>query len=218
MVVIPVNIDFRKYPVVLPFDMAKMLIEQSSCMSLARVCACRDRRECKKHSKELSCIYLGPGSKDIVKNGSAKEICKEDALSRLNLAKEEGLVSMVIWSSAELRQPGVDTGRTLELCSCCSCCCIPYRTENMSRAYIDDIVGLGAANVASPEKCAGCKICEAMCPFKAIKADGDGPVINADRCKGCGVCEKVCKAGSIEIIPYPELRDEYSTLLLSVIR
>ncbi len=49
------------------------------------------------------------------------------------------------------------------------------------------------------ELCSGCRICELLCPFKAISFDEEKKVslINEALCKGCGVCVAACPSGAI---------------------
>ncbi len=49
------------------------------------------------------------------------------------------------------------------------------------------------------EKCSGCRICNGLCPFNAIKFLEDEGVteINPALCQGCGTCVAACPAGAI---------------------
>ncbi len=48
--------------------------------------------------------------------------------------------------------------------------------------------------------CSGCKICIALCPYKAITYDETGKhvTINEIICRGCGVCPAGCPSGAIK--------------------
>jgi heterodisulfide reductase subunit A len=48
--------------------------------------------------------------------------------------------------------------------------------------------------------CSGCKICIALCPYKAITYDETGKhvAINEIICRGCGVCPAGCPSGAIK--------------------
>jgi len=47
--------------------------------------------------------------------------------------------------------------------------------------------------------CSGCRICNALCPYKAIDYFEDKNVsrVNSPLCKGCGTCVAACPAGAI---------------------
>jgi len=49
------------------------------------------------------------------------------------------------------------------------------------------------------ELCSGCKICQELCPYKAISFDEEKKVsrVNEALCKGCGVCAAACPSGAI---------------------
>lgn len=49
------------------------------------------------------------------------------------------------------------------------------------------------------ERCSGCTICGAVCPYKAIAFDGEKEVsvVNSVLCHGCGSCVAACPAGAI---------------------
>ena len=56
-----------------------------------------------------------------------------------------------------------------------------------------------AIAIIDEELCAGCKICNALCPYSAISFDEEKKVssINEAVCKGCGVCVAACPSGAI---------------------
>ncbi|MDD5005674.1 MAG: electron transfer flavoprotein subunit alpha [Candidatus Omnitrophica bacterium] len=48
------------------------------------------------------------------------------------------------------------------------------------------------------EKCVGCKICVAVCPFQAITMVDKKAVIDLDKCTLCSACVEACKFNAIE--------------------
>ena len=49
--------------------------------------------------------------------------------------------------------------------------------------------------------CIGCKKCEKVCKFDAIKVENNNAVIDPDKCKNCGLCAKECPTGAILKLP-----------------
>ena len=54
------------------------------------------------------------------------------------------------------------------------------------------------------KRCSGCKLCIAICPYKAISYDKERDVCVIDEafCKGCGICASACPAGAIKARHY----------------
>ncbi|WP_066635901.1 CoB--CoM heterodisulfide reductase iron-sulfur subunit A family protein [Desulfolucanica intricata] len=51
------------------------------------------------------------------------------------------------------------------------------------------------------KKCAGCGVCESVCPSKAISIDMENQVavVNEALCKGCGACASSCRCGALNV-------------------
>lgn len=49
------------------------------------------------------------------------------------------------------------------------------------------------------DRCAGCRLCVSVCPYRAIVFDGERNVstVNAVLCHGCGTCVSACPAGAM---------------------
>lgn len=54
--------------------------------------------------------------------------------------------------------------------------------------------------VIDEEKCSGCKMCIALCPYSAIDFDLEEKIsrVNEVLCKGCGTCAAACPSGAAE--------------------
>jgi len=65
----------------------------------------------------------------------------------------------------------------------------------------------GAISEVNEKTCAGCGLCESLCPYQAIEVVLKRTVvgekltaqINKVLCKGCGVCTASCRSGSIDL-------------------
>jgi len=209
VVTVPVGARFDRSPMaVLHYDAAKQLVEASSHILRTDTCVCRDARNCKDYPVDLGCLFLGQGARKMSLHGRAHPITKEEALAHLDRARRLGLINNAIWSSVELSALRVDPAHTVELCSCCPCCCLAFKTKHASHTFLDGIAGFGVSRVASLDKCTRCTNCVPACPFDAIKVDlREGPVIDGLRCKGCGRCVTVCRPEALKIVPFEPSRN-----------
>ncbi|CAJ37150.1 4Fe-4S binding protein [Methanocella arvoryzae] len=203
VVTVPVEAKFSRNPAVLHIDAAKALVEASSYI-VRTDCMCRESQQCTEYPIDIGCLFLGEGARKMGRHNKVRPVTREEALAHLERAREAGLITNVIWSSLELAAMGADPAHTVELCSCCPCCCLAFKTRNASVAFLDGIAGFGVSRITSVDDCTRCTNCVGVCPFKAIRLDDivEGPVIDERRCKGCGRCEVVCRPGVIKIVPF----------------
>jgi UDP-glucose 4-epimerase len=200
VVTVPVNAKLRETSAILPFDMIRQLVDSAAYVAIAEHCICREAHNCKDYPSSPGCVYLGEGARSI--KYRTRQATKQEAVEWLDRARSLGLVTNVVWSSVEFEALGANPSRTVEICSCCPCCCLMFKTRDASKAYLDNILGFGTAHVMSPDSCTRCTNCEAACPFKAVRVDmHGGPAVDATRCKGCGRCADACRAGVLKVLP-----------------
>ena len=203
---IPVNIpvgDFENVPV--PYKVFEHFINKASNIVL-RTCPCRERYECKDHSIELGCIFMGDDTKNMVlPEGHGYVATKEQALEHLNKAMAEGLVPLLGRNVAEAEGGhGVeDTGKFLSGCFCCDCCCITVKYAQYGAGVG---TGMGGDNTGTlkgmtitvdEDKCNGCEKCIEACPFNLRVLKDGKSFVDSKLCIGCGRCLKVCPQEAI---------------------
>ena len=56
-----------------------------------------------------------------------------------------------------------------------------------------------ATSVVDEQRCGGCQVCVLVCPYKAIRFDGERHVaqVNDVLCRGCGCCAAACPSAAI---------------------
>ena len=52
------------------------------------------------------------------------------------------------------------------------------------------------------KQCSACSICSSICPFEAIRKEGDKITLDMERCHLCGICYTACPAGAISAAYY----------------
>lgn len=64
----------------------------------------------------------------------------------------------------------------------------------------DEVMAEGIVSSVNEDICAGCGICELLCPYAAIKVDIETRVarVNEILCQGCGACAAACPSGAVQ--------------------
>ncbi len=59
----------------------------------------------------------------------------------------------------------------------------------------------GKCAVVNKKRCAGCGVCESVCPARAVTVDPTEKValVNEALCKGCGACSSSCRCGALNV-------------------
>ncbi|MEW5734245.1 MAG: 4Fe-4S binding protein [Thermodesulfobacteriota bacterium] len=174
---------------VMPFDELSAMLEKSRTFAVAH-CACRvSVGRCDKPRE--TCLIFDQAARFLVDRGLAREIGKDEALSVLKKAEEQGLVHTT--SNAQDRLSFV--------CNCCSCCCTILRVmteQDNPNAFARSRF---AARV-DESLCTGCGVCaEERCPMQAIDLPDGVAQVREERCIGCGLCVSSCEAGAMSMAP-----------------
>ncbi|MHA2473667.1 MAG: DUF362 domain-containing protein [Promethearchaeota archaeon] len=222
---IPVNLPMGDFEnVVVPYKLFEHFINKASNIVL-RTCPCRERWDCKNHSTEYGCIFMGDDTKNMVLDSSEGYVAtKEQAIEHLRNAMEDGLVPLLGRNVAEAEDGhGVmDTGRFLSGCFCCECCCIGVTTRKFF-----GLTGLDRESGGSMEgwkikvdhdKCVGCGECVEICPFNFRKVVDGKVSVDPDQCIGCGRCLNVCPEGAISVdVEDPEYLEKFIAKIESIV-
>ena len=184
-----------RYAEVLDWERAAGIVSSASAISVG-ICQCHHLMQhmgkaCGK-SPEV-CLSFNYGAEGLARNGIARSITKNEAMTILGKCKESGLAQI-----ADNVQ-----NKVAFMCNCCGCCChvmtsirtLDFRPGIVTSNFIMDV---------DLSKCKGCGKCAKACPVEAIsidkKMEGDREIKWAMRnelsCLGCGVCTTVCKTGA----------------------
>jgi len=177
---------------VLSFQKASEYIKTAGRGGLTK-CYCRHEawhlgKNCSAPIDDI-CMTLGNASDFMVEQGFAKRASVSELLDALKKAEDYGLVHI---GDNVLEE-------TTFICNCCGCCCTFL--EGITRHHIKHAVST-THYLAGPDldECNGCGECVERCQIKAIRMDGDYPVVNTEYCLGCGVCSHFCPQSAMKMI------------------
>lgn len=176
---------------VLSFQMASEYIKTAGRGSLAK-CYCRHEalhlgKNCSAPIDDI-CMSLGDASDYLVEQGFARRASTPELLDTLKKAEDYGLVHI---GDNILDQ-------TTFICNCCGCCCTFL--GGINRHHLKHAVT--TTNYLARldhEECNGCEVCVDHCQIKAIRMEGDYPVVDEELCLGCGVCVHFCPSDAMKM-------------------
>lgn len=216
--VVPINrdVDYQSKGLVVPADKIRNVIADASFRAIMNRCICRDGFSCKNYPRDIGCLQLGEGARNMVRRGIAREASREEALAHLERAAGLGMVALCAWVEMEalfLGVPRQDHERYLEICLCCPCCCVGLRSfknifHNKHMAGRFNTTGWRARGT---EGCTGCGKCAGICPMQAISVSQKSITVY-ETCIGCGLCATHCPKKSIvmdELEPMKERIQDY---------
>ena len=208
-VYVPINQSLGNYEnQIIPLKIFKHFIDKASHIVMEDLCGCRLIKECEHHDVSLGCMHLGSDlinidledlERDLPQNIPGRIATKEEALERVQLAYDNGLIPLLGRSRREANVTGVtDTGKIMSMCFCCSCCCVngnlmKYGSPSLSSLHRID----GLKVEVDEDTCVGCEECMQVCVFKGMEMIDGKAHVNQEYCLGCGRCEDTCPNGAI---------------------
>jgi len=208
-VYVPINQSLGTYEnQIIPLKIFKHFIDKASHIVMEDLCGCRLIKECQHHDVSLGCMHLGSDlinidledlERDLPQNIPGRIATKEEALERVQLAYDNGLIPLLGRSRREANVTGVtDTGKIMSMCFCCSCCCVngnlmKYGSPSLSSLHRID----GLKVEVDEDTCVGCEECMQVCVFKGMEMIDGKARVNQEYCLGCGRCEDICPNGAI---------------------
>lgn len=177
---------------ILRFDEAEEQIKAAGRGSVGR-CYCRHEtwhlgKNCSAPIENI-CMSLGVASDFLVEQGFARRASVSELLDTLKKAEDYGLVH--VGDNVQ--------DQTTFICNCCGCCC--GFLEGITHHHLKHAVT--TTNYIARldrEECDGCEACANHCQIKAVKMEGDTPVVDEEFCLGCGVCAHFCPNGAMKLV------------------
>lgn len=217
--VLPLNVDVsdQAETTVLPIDLVKDIINKAEFIASMNTCICRDASNCKDYPKEVCCLVFSKMARVLIKNGTAYEISKEQALQRVDEAAKLGLFAQAMFIEIEQLIWGLTNDEMdgfFEICFCCPCCCVAQNVLRFGNERVKSRWNpSGWTMVADQSKCIGCGKCVTRCASSAIRIKDGKVQINQELCTGCGICKTMCPTGDVlklkQTMPMRASIDEY---------
>ena len=201
--------------VVMPVELMKKAIRETSYITIMNKCICRDAQKCETYPRDLGCIFIGQGAKVLEERQIGHRATVEEALAHIDKGTEAGLIGHSLWIEVEQYIWGMkneDMHRFLEFCFCCPCCCTALAlAKNASDLMRDRFRSVGwKAVVKEPTAkfCQTCLLCVEACPVRAISMEGQTLKINEVSCAGCGICAAKCPQDNISLKLRQETKED----------
>jgi ferredoxin len=196
---VPIEEAVPAQNLILDIDSARQIIRQAEIIT-ASTCPCRTQAQhvgkgdkCPAPKEVDLCLQINKFAYHFVQRGIGEQISQQEALRRIGMAEDAGLVHQV----------RNNIKKDMMMCNCCSCCCTGlYMTQKLNYAVYAKSrfqVSLEAAT------CNGCGKCVKRCQFKALTLDRSRPKsersveIDLDKCHGCGNCVVSCPTQALSL-------------------
>jgi ferredoxin len=197
------DIPLQDLEQIIPYPSARNLVMKGPPDVAIFQCGCRQIRE-KPCQPIQVCIVIGQPFVDFIIEhhpNSSRRLTQAEALELLQAEHERGHLH-----SAWFKDAAMD--RFYAICNCCKCCCAGI--EAMVKYAARTMASSGYIAQVNEELCKACSTCEDVCPFGAIRVNGEA-VVKWEACMGCGVCEGKCPNEAISLV-----RDERKGIPMDV--
>ena len=124
IVAFPVGSAIKSDPAVIPLDAARRLVDSALISAVTDVCLCRESHGCRDLPDRARVLFLGKGAKKIGLHGRVHLSTKEDAVAHLGKGPHPRPDHGRHLVHDRFHAIGADPRSTVELCSCCPCCCL----------------------------------------------------------------------------------------------
>jgi len=176
---------------ILRFDEAVEQIKMAGRGSLTK-CYCRHEawhlgKNCSAPIDDI-CMTLGKASDFVVEQGFARRASAGGLLDVLKKAEDYGLVHI---GDNVLKE-------TTFICNCCGCCC-GFLNGITQQHLKHAVTTTNFIARLTEQECNGCEVCVDHCQIKAIRMEGDYPVVDEEFCLGCGVCVHFCPSNAMKM-------------------
>jgi ferredoxin/DNA-binding Lrp family transcriptional regulator len=189
--VIPIEETVESATQVLDVDSARKIIKGASLIT-AIPCPCRMQanrvgraKDCPAPKDVNLCLQVNGFAEAVIDRGVGERLSTEEALRRLSLAEEAGLVHTA--------RNNIKTD--MFMCNCCSCCCTALFLHNQI-GYRSSLAPSRFRARMDESLCTGCGACGERCPFQAIGME-EVASIDVEKCYGCGNCVLACPVQAI---------------------
>jgi len=160
------------------------------------------------HTLEV-CLKFNKMAEFAIERGLGRELTKKEALEKIRLAEEEGLIHFVDNCQEEVQHN----------CNCCSCCCWNVAPIKKGRIPRDQLMATYFLRTTDEAICTGCGQCAKDCPLEIITMQDGTPVIDENVCIGCGVCLLHCPTDAAKLktkdatVPFEDFTTLYRTAI-----
>jgi ferredoxin len=191
--VIPIEETVEGSSRVLDADSARQIIRAAQVIT-AIPCPCRTQAVRVGRSKDCIapkgvnlCMQIGGFAEAALDRGVGERLSTDEALRRLALAEDAGLVHTVRNNIKD----------DMFMCNCCTCCCTAMFLHNQM-GYDASFAPSRFRAIVDADLCTGCGACDERCSFDAISID-DTAAIDEKKCMGCGNCVLACPVGALSL-------------------